>query len=299
MTNKPSKFLIMSKIANINSKSLDNLQNDNVFVDNKIVSFETLTGIPGRKGLENVVISNGKVVNAVSEKYGHLPNESFFLQVEEKLINADINYVMRSINRNDCSFAVDYILKDDRYNVCVKNSNDTIMPMLRFTNSYDGTSKTSGHFGFFRKVCENGLHVSQSDIAFKVKHRGNIAEIVLPEIDVLIEKFLDNEFYTLQRKFETLAENQISDVAAFVKKVCEDTKIFKFEASDTNPLPSLNAITVIDNIRNESEILGEAPNFWLGYNAMQEILHTKFKKTFDIQHSMDTKIFESVLEMAN
>ncbi|WP_335964886.1 hypothetical protein [Galbibacter sp. PAP.153] len=29
--------------------------------------------------------------------------------------------------------------------------------MLRFINSYDGSEKTSGHFGFFRKICANGL----------------------------------------------------------------------------------------------------------------------------------------------
>jgi hypothetical protein len=42
--------------------------------------------------------------------------------------------------------------------------------MLRFKNSYDGSEKTSGHFGFYREVFTNGLHVVQAEIAFSIKH---------------------------------------------------------------------------------------------------------------------------------
>ena len=71
---------------------------------------------------------------------------------------------MRSINRDNRSFAVDYILSDENWIVKVKNVNDKLRPMLRFTNSYDGSCRTSGHFGFFREVCSNGLHIAQSEI---------------------------------------------------------------------------------------------------------------------------------------
>jgi hypothetical protein len=64
--------------------------------------------------------------------------------------------------------------------------------MLRFTNSYDGSCKTSGKFGFFREVCSNGLHTAQTDIGFSLRHKGNIKELVLPAIGNIIYKFLDN-----------------------------------------------------------------------------------------------------------
>ena len=274
------------------------LQNDNVFVSSELISFSRATGLPTRKGYEQLLVSNGKVVNVVSDSYGHLPNEDFFLKVEEQLINADVFYEVRSINRDDRSFAVDYILNDESYVINVKNGQDKIRPMLRFINSYDGSSKTSGHFGFFREVCSNGLHVAHSQIGFSVRHCGKIAELVLPEIGNLVSKFMDNEFYSLHKKFEVLAERPITDLSDFVKFTAEDLKLFKFESSEKNPDPSLNARLVMDTIRKESNLLGTDPTLWLGYNAFNELLHGKLKKPFDKQKQLDKQLFDRILEFA-
>ena len=275
------------------------LQNDNIFVTNKIVTTKSVTGMDSRKGYENMVISNGKIVNVVSDAYGHLPNEKFFLQVEEKLINADIQYLTRSINRDDRSFVVDYILNDDKYHIDIKNGMDKIRPMLRFTNSYDGSNKKSGHFGFFREVCSNGLHVANMDIGFSVKAKGNVEEIVLPEINYIISKFLDNEYYTLKRKFEVLAETTIKDIHQYVKLTCEELKLFMYASSEKNPEPSLNARMVIETIQREARQLGERPNLWLGYNAFNEVIHDKLKKTFEGQKKDDSRLFEHAMSMVN
>lgn len=274
------------------------LQNDNVIVANELVNFSELVNMPVRKGYEKALISNGKVVNVVSDNYGHLPNEKFFLVVEEKLINADIQYDMRSINRDNRSFAVDYILNDERYVINVANGKDIIKPMLRFVNSYDGSCKTSGNFGYFRQVCTNGLHVAETKLSFSVKHKGSICEFVLPRIDELVEKFISNEYYTLKPKAEHLSNFTISDVQRFVKEVCEKSAIFKFEKSDKNPEPSLNSSVVINTIMNEANLLGVKPNLWLGYNAFNEILHGKFQKSFDLQKTLDGKIFDTIYELA-
>lgn len=270
------------------------LQNDDVFIENQVVLLSRLAQMPTRRGLENAIVSGGEIVNVVSKSYAHLPNEQFFYQAEQKLIEAGINYTARSINRDNRSFAVDYILQDDSYHINVKNGVDTLKPMLRFTNSYDGSCRTSGHFGFFRQVCSNGLHVAHSVVGFSVKHKGNIAEIVFPEISHLVEKFLDNEFYSLHKKFEVLAETPLHDVEGFVKLTAEKLKLFIFESSEQNPEPSKNARIVIDTIYRESALLGDKPNMWLGYNAFNELLHGKLKKTFDAQKTLDTRIFETV-----
>src|SRR5688572_2788808 len=88
------------------------LQNDNVFVSSKIVSLSSLTGMPSRKGLEKAIVCENQIVNVVSDSYGHCPNEKFFYAAEEKLIEAGIGYQTRSINRENRSFSVDYILND-------------------------------------------------------------------------------------------------------------------------------------------------------------------------------------------
>jgi hypothetical protein len=270
------------------------LQKDNVFPKSKLVSLADITGMPTRKGLEKAVISEGQIVNVVSNSYGHLPNERFFAEVEAKLIDTGIGYIERSINRDNRSFAVDYILSDESYHINIKNGLDKLRPMLRFTNSYDGSCKTSGHFGFFREVCSNGLHIAHSQIGFSVKHKGDIVHVVLPEIKQLVKKFMDNEYYSLHKKFEVLAERPIKDLSEFVKTTAESLKLFQFECSEKNPNPSLNARMVLETIEKEARVLKVRPNMWLGYNAFNELLHGKLKKTFEAQKQLDGKLFEFV-----
>ena len=279
-------------------KNLENLEKQDVFVKSNVLDLKGLTGLPTRKGLENAVVSNGKIVNIVSNSYGHLPNEIFFKEVENKLKDAGVKYAIRSINREDRSFAVDYILNDETFIVKVKNGTDVLRPMLRFVNSYDGSCKTTGHFGFYRQVCTNGLHVAHSSIGFSVKHRGAIVELVLPEIRTLVAKFMENEYYALSKKFEVLAERPITNLNEFVKLTAEKFKLFKFESSETNPAPSLNARLVLDIITKEARQFESAPTLWNGYNAFNEVLHGKLKKNFEQQKSLDGRIFESVLELA-
>lgn len=270
------------------------LQNDDIYIDNRLVSLSSITGMPNRKGLEQAVISAGTIVNVVSKSYAHLPNEKFYFAVEEALINAELNYKTRSINRDNRSFAVDYVLEDDRYTINIKNGIDKIKPMLRFTNSYDGSTKTSGYFGFFREICSNGLHVAHQNIGFSVKHKGNMDVIVIPKIDALVQKFMDNEFYSLHRKFESLSENQIYDTHKIVKDIAEQANLFKFEKSDLNPEPSLTAQLVIDVIERESRLLNEVPNKWHAYNAFNEIIHGKLKMTFQKQRAKDAQVLELI-----
>jgi len=285
----------LETVENANFKG--NLQNDNVFVANKVAPLSSLTGMPSRRGLERAIISEGQIVNVVSNSYGHLPNEKFFYEAESKLIDAGIKFVTRSINRENRSFAVDYILSDESVVVKVKNGADKIRPMLRFTNSYDGSVRTSGHFGFFREVCSNGLHVAESKIGFSVKHRGEMMEVVIPEVRTIVAKFMSNEFYSIHKKFEVLAEKPITNIEDFVKVTANELGVFQFEASEKNPDPSLNARLVIDTIRKESNLLHSKPNFWLGYNAFNELLHGKLKKSFETQKNLDSKIFEYLVEV--
>lgn len=285
------------------------LQKDDVFVSNSMVSFSNLINkhkpteshLNIRRGYEKAIISNGKVVNIVGENYGHLPNQNFFAEMDIKLIQADVKYETRSFNKDDRSFAVDYILNDESFVTKVKNAKDEIIPMIRLVNSYDGSIKTSGSFGFFRKVCQNGLHVADMQIGFSVKHTSQIERVVMPEMSTLVEKFMNNEFYSLSKKFEVMADRQLStiELESFIENVCENTGIFKFTKSENTKLVGLNVQTVIDTITAESNLLGVAPNLWLGYNSFNEILMTKFDKSFEVAKNTDRKVFEYIYSMAN
>ena len=276
---------------------LSNLQQGEIFVPSEMKSLKSLTQMESRRGLENAIISNGKIVNVVSNSYGHVPNELFFKKAEEMLTDARLNYQKRTINRNDRSFITDFII-DDNNQFSVKNEKDLILPMLRFKNSYDGSEKTSGHFGFYREVCSNGLHVSQAEIEFSIKHSKNNTDLIMPRLNNLFDKFLDNEFYTITKKFDRMREFEIIDTKEFVKEILESTKLFRYECSDKNNDPSKKSREILEILDNEALLLDEKPNLWIGYNAFNQMLHNTLKKSFSQQERLDKKLFDVVYEMA-
>ena len=276
---------------------LSNLQQDEIFIPSEMKSLRSLTQMESRRGLENAIISNGKIVNVVSKSYGHVPNELFFKKAEEMLTDTGLNYQKRTINRDDRSFITDFII-DDKSQFSVKNEKNLILPMLRFKNSYDGSEKTSGHFGFYRKICSNGLHVSQAEIEFSIKHSKNNTDLIMPRLNNLFDKFLDNEFYTITKKFDRMREFEIIDTNKFVKEILEKTKLFRYECSDKNVDPSKKSREVLEILDNEALLLEEAPNLWIGYNAFNQMLHNTLKKSFSQQERLDKKLFDGVYEMS-
>ena len=250
-----------------------------------------------RRGMEQAIISNGKIVNVVSNSYGHIPNELFFKKAEQMLVDSGLNYHKRSINRNDRSFIVDFII-DDTNQFSVKNTEDTILPMLRFKNSYDGSEKTGGHFGFYRKVCSNGLHVSQTALEFSIRHTKNCTDLIMPRLNQLFDRFLDNEFYSIVNKFEELRAIEILDTKTFVRDILEKTKLFRYECSDTNEDPSKKSREVIEILSHEAILLNEKPNLWLGYNGFNSVLHNTLKKPFSAQEKLDKVLFNEIYAMA-
>lgn len=276
---------------------LQNLQQDEIFVSNEMKSLRSITQMESRRGLENAIISNGKIVNVVSNSYGHIPNQLFFKKAEEMLTDAKLNYHKRTINRNDRSFITDFII-DDKSQFSVKNKEDLILPMLRFKNSYDGSEKTSGHFGFYRKVCSNGLHVSQAEIEFSIKHSKNNTDLIMPRLNNLFDRFLDNEFYTITKRFDQMREFKIIDTKEFVKAILDKTKLFRYECSDKNSEPSKKSREVLEILNYEALLLNEEPNLWLGYNAFNAVLHHTLKKSFSQQEKLDKMLFNEIYEMA-
>ena len=276
---------------------LNNLQQDDIFVPSEIKALQDIAGMQPRRGLEQVIISNGKIVNIVSNSYGHIPNDAFFKKAEQILMDSNLNFQKRTINRDDRSFIMDVII-EDAHQFSIKKDGDVILPMLRFKNSYDGSEKTSGHFGFYRKVCSNGLHVSETKLEFSIRHSKNSTHLVIPKLKELFERFLDNEFYTVVNKFDTMKTIEIMDTQKFVRDILEKTKLFRYEGSDKNDSPSKKSREVIEILNHEAILLDEAPNLWLGYNAFNAVLHGTLKKTFSQQEKLDRVLFNEIYSMA-
>lgn len=275
------------------------LKNDNIILDvSKQKLSELVGGMPVDSKFSSAIVVDGKIQFVCSDIYDVVKNEDFFLKIEEKLIDTDVKYVTRSINRQSKHFAVDYILNDPTYHVAVHGSKDELVPMIRANNSYAGGT-VGGRFGFFRKMCSNGLHLAQMKLGFNMCHRHGASKLVLPKMDELIQKFMDNEYYTLKKKFEVLAETPILDLSDFVRFTATKMDLFRFEASKKTPNePSKKAQIVMDTIRRESAALETEPNLWLGYNAFNELIHSG-NVGFAQQRSADIRVFNTILDMAN
>lgn len=286
---------------------MQNLKNSHdIYQPVEVVNISKLTGLKMRDGLDNFIKVDGEVVKVASKDYGLITNQQFFGQFENLLDSAGIQYSRRAINNRNRNFAVDYILEDESFHVEIgakykgARGVDTVKPMIRAINSYDGSQQTIGKFGGYRKVCENGLHVAELQIGFKVRHRGNVVEVVFPKIEDLIAQFMDNEFYSLHKKFEVLAEGIVPDVNEFVKYVLGQTGLAKYEKSEKNPdEPSKAAEHIIATINREAGELGVQPNLWLGYNAFNEYIHNSNNKLFTLKQEADKAMFATIMQMAN
>lgn len=280
-------------------------KSDKLNVDVEIVNIAEKTGYKMRPGLDNFIVVEGEVVKVASKDYGLARNEQFFGAFEEKLNDAGILYTKRAVNNRNRNFKVDYILQDDSFHIAVgpkltKKAQDYIKPMISAVNSYDGSQQTIGSFAGFREVCSNGLHIATTQVGFKTRHRGNVVEIVLPKIEDLIAQFMDNEFYTLHKKFDVLAESPVPDINEFVKYVLGKTGLAKYEKSEKQPdEPSKAAEHIISTMQTESEKLGTTANLWIGYNAMNEYIHNSNNKLFTLKEEADKNMFATIMQMAN
>ncbi|WP_431130058.1 DUF932 domain-containing protein [Flagellimonas flava] len=276
---------------------LEKLIKDEIYTKTEVRNLAGLTGMPTRRGLERVITSNGKIVNVVSNSYGHLPNQIFFKKAEEMMQNSGLNFELQTINRDDRAFVMEFIISD-KSQFTVKHKDDIILPMLRFKNSYDGSERTSGHFGFYRMVCSNGLHVAKANIHFSIRHTKNNTHLVMPRLNSLFNRFMNNEFYSIVEKFLKMQSVELLDTKKFVQEVLERTKLFKYGCSDKNMNPSKKAREVLKILDNEALAMGTNPNLWLGYNAFNAVLHRNMKKSFSQQEKLDKVLFDEILEMA-
>lgn len=300
-------------------------QNDNVFGSVEMVDTKDFFG--GREvasKMDKVIISNNRVVHACSPSYGLLPNQDFFGKMEEELVLEGLQFKTRSFNHNDSRFSVDYILDDDSKIITVNDQrnngiDDTIVPMIRLTNSYDGSLKTAGYLGFFRKICHNGMHMTTTQLEFKVKHTKGKMKLFIPNIEQLVQSFLSNEMFSIQDKIQKMQTHFIDEkqIENWIKELAKQDRVW-IDNSEENYLKRLqkaeqsgkdiskvspakespNIETVKSILIRDAETTGVEPNAWLLYSAFNEFIHSNTSQVFTNQKELDTKVFNSITEIA-
>ena len=299
-------------------------QNDNIFGSVEMVDTKDFFG--GREiasKMDKVIISNNRVVHACSPSYGLLTNQDFFGKMEEELELEGLQFKTRSFNHNDSRFSVDYILDDDSKIITVNDQrnngiDDTIVPMIRLTNSYDGSLKTAGYLGFFRKICHNGLHMTTTQLEFKVKHTKGKMKLFIPNIEQLVQNFLSNEMFSIQDKIQKMQTHFIDEkqIENWVKELAKQERVW-IDNSEENYLKRLqkaeqsgkdiskvspakdsqNIETVKSILIRDAETTGVEPNAWLLYSAFNEFIHSNTSQVFTNQKELDTKVFNSIADI--
>ena len=300
-------------------------QNDNVF--GTVEMFDTKEFFGGREvasKLDKVIISNNKVVHTCSPSYGLLANQDFFGKMEEELVLEGLNFKTRSFNHNDSRFSVDYILNDESKIITVNDQrnngiDDMIVPMIRLTNSYDGSLKTAGYLGFFRKICHNGMHMTTTQLEFKVKHTKGKMNLFIPNIEQLVQRFLSNEMFFIQDKIQKMKTHFIDEkqIESWIKELAKQDRVWA-DNSEENYLMRLRKaeesgkdiskvapakespnVEIVKNILiRDAESTGVEPNAWLLYSAFNEFIHSNTSQVFTNQKELDTRVFNSVAEIA-
>ena len=299
-------------------------QNDDVF--GSVEMFDSKDFFWGREvasKMEKVIISNNRVVNTCSSSYGLLPNQDFFGKMEEELVLEGLQFKTRSFNHNDSRFSVDYILDDDSKIITVNDQrnngiDDTIVPMIRLTNSYDGSLKTAGYLGFFRKICHNGMHMTTTQLEFKVKHTKGKMKLFIPNIEQLVQSFLSNEMFSIQDKIQKMQTHFIDEkqIENWIKELAKQERVW-IDNSEENYLKRLqkaeqsgkditkvapakdspNIETVKSILIRDAETTGVEPNAWLLYSAFNEFIHSNTSQVFTNQKELDTKVFNSIADI--
>ena len=300
-------------------------QNDNIFGSVEMVDTKDFFG--GREvasKMDKVIISNNRVVHTCSPSYGLLTNQDFFGKMEEELVLEGLQFKTRSFNHNDSRFSVDYILDDDSKIITVNDQrnngiDDTIVPMIRLTNSYDGSLKTAGYLGFFRKICHNGMHMTTTQLEFKVKHTKGKMKLFIPNIEQLVQSFLSNEMFSIQDKIQKMQTHFIDEkqIENWIKELAKQDRVW-IDNSEENYLKRLqkaeqsgkdiskvspakdspNIETVKSILIRDAETTGVEPNAWLLYSAFNEFIHSNTSQVFTNQKELDTKVFNSIAEIA-
>jgi hypothetical protein len=135
--------------------------------------------------------------------------------------------------------------------------------MIRVQHSYNGLTKYSIVFGYFRLVCSNGMTIAVEEMKeFNLSIKGKHTEIILKSLEMLNDKlnfFVANAAIITSKitaKYEKLAGKTVNNVAERIEEVLEAAKII---AVDNTKFSTVNDILA----RIEAE--ANMPN--LGYNG--------------------------------
>jgi hypothetical protein len=165
-----------------NSQNLNNKEYDGILIENYVALINA---------------ESKKVLCVVSDQYQLFTNcqainfgKKAFVQLFPSVKEEDLILYKVISNSRKTSCHIDLIHKNIDFTVWEQ---ETWLPFVRITNSYNRTHKFSLELGFVRKLCSNGVIFNKKTIKVKYSHtKGDIPVSITVDVSKL--KDLENEF---------------------------------------------------------------------------------------------------------
>lgn len=235
-------------------------------------------------------------LNYCSDRYELVPNSVIFPRIEADLRSRGYNFSVAYHAIDNVRFYAKYILEDS--NLAIGSGSDQVKPMISVNHSYNGLTKYSITFGYFRMVCSNGLVIpleghEESNLHISGKH----TESILASFEQMFAKM--DIFFGLQdkikAKFEVLTDRSVAKYGDRIEEVLNATKLKPSKVQ----LTEINATAV-----NEANTLnGGVVNDWLIYNAINAYIYkgvdakgNKSKAVPEKKAAMDSKVLAYIMK---
>jgi hypothetical protein len=275
--------------------------------------------MPSNKEYCKLVIGkiNGEdfFLNACSNVYELVKNESIFPRINSILKKHKIAYDVEFTHTNNVRFYANYVITDERLGYKMKGTNDRVQPVLRVQHSYNGLTKYKIVFGYFRLVCSNGLVIAieamnKYNLCLTGKHTKAIIGSLV-QLDNLLTVFA-NDAKSIRKelvdKYELLGGRIVTNVQDRVREVMMQNKLGIIENSNFNTIENISQRILDeanDNLFDKQGnriILGYKGkvNDWLVYNGINQYINDDSLNVAapEKRQETDSKVFEYMLENA-
>jgi len=248
-----------------------------------------------------------KKLNQMSDVYSLVACKEIFPEIEKIFNEFNMKFNVEYSELNNVKFYGDYILEDSSLNYVMKGTNDVIRPILRINHSYNGTSRYSFIFGYFRLVCSNGLvipveEMKEFNLSIRGKHTKDSIVTDLEKLKSTLEYFVRN-YKTINNaiteKYEILGKRTITDAPERIEQILEACSINAITTSKFNTVNYVMA-KISEEANSTSLGYGGRITDWLIYNAINQYLNDSDRNIMSpvVRAEKDKKVFEYMLKNA-
>lgn len=242
-------------------------------------------------------------LNYCSPRYELVKNADIFPNIENVLNMNGIAYKAHYSHINYVRFYADINIIDKRFRYDVNGKGDYVYPKLMIQHSYNGLTKYSINFGYFRVVCSNGLVIPIKEMEkFNLSIQGKHTESILKSVSKLNEVlhyFTENAEQitnSIVSNFDALGGRMVANVEERIAEVLNGAKINIVENKKMNTVQRI--LDVIESEKNNPEMAyNGAINDWLIYNGINQYIHRNSEsiEAPEKKYEKDSRVLEFML----